>query len=48
MNGNDMLEFEEQNFDWLVQNFLEIKPIQEAWGEYIYKAWERYQSESGE
>ena len=34
--GDRMIEFEESNWDWLIDKFLEIKEIRDKWEDFIY------------
>ena len=43
MNGNSLIEFEEQNYDWLVEKL--IKKCQEEWMEIIENEYNKAQRE---
>lgn len=32
----DSVEFEEKNWDWLIDKFMKIKVVREAWEDFVY------------
>lgn len=34
--GMDIVEFEEQNADWLTEKFMKRKDIQQLWSDFVY------------
>ena len=39
MGGDRLIEFEESNFDWLVNKFIETN--QDQWDSFVYKEYEK-------
>ena len=35
-NGDRMIKFEEDNYDWLVEKFLNIKNVRDLWDDFVY------------
>ena len=40
MSDDRLIEFEEDNFDYLVEKFLRLKTIVDAWGDFVYEQYE--------
>ena len=36
-----MVEFEEHNWDWLVDKFLKIKQVRDLWDDFVYNEYEK-------
>jgi hypothetical protein len=41
MSGDKLIEFEEQNWDWLIDRFLEGKIVRDMWEEFVYNEYEK-------
>ncbi len=39
-NADRMIEFEEQNFDRLIDKFLQIKAVRDLWEDFVYNEYE--------
>ena len=35
MNGNDLVEFEENNWDWLTEKFMKVPVVMELWEQFV-------------
>ena len=46
MGGDKVLQFEEQNFDWLVEKFL--RQWRSHWDTFVWEEWEKAQQEPPE
>ena len=40
MGGDRLIEFEEHNYDLLVEKFLKIKNIRDLWEDFVYNEYE--------
>jgi len=41
MSSDDLINFEESNYDTLVDKFLNIKQVKELWADFVYKEYEK-------
>ena len=41
MNGKTQFEWEEKNFDWLIDKFLKINQVADLWADFTYDEYEK-------
>ena len=41
MSGDDLVTFEEQNWDWLTEKFMKIPAVIDLWAEFVEREYEK-------